>query len=161
MAVDAQGDLLIADRGAGTLVELATAAGDHYGTTIGAGDLAVVAGAGTFAPYLNDGFSATGYAAEVNLPYGLAVAADGDLYVADTYERVVRVVPAVSGTLFGRQMSAGDLYTVVGALPTGTGGDQTKWVTAAVTTPYGIAVDAKGDVYFSDRGADEVREVRP
>jgi len=33
-------------------------------------------------------------------------------------------------------------------------------VTAQVTTPYGVAVDAKGDVYFSDRGADEVREVR-
>ncbi len=160
VAVDAQGDLLIADRGAGTLVELATAAGDHYGTSIGAGDLAVVAGAGTYAPYLNDGFPATGYAAEVNVPYGVAVATDGDLYVADTGERVVRVVPAVSGTLFGRQMSAGDLYTVVGALPTGTGGDHTKWVTAAVTTPYGVAVDAKGDVYFSDRGADEVREVR-
>jgi hypothetical protein len=160
VAVDAQGDLLIGDRGEGTVVELAAGAGDHYGTTIGAGDLALVVGAGTYAPYLADGFSATGYAAEVNFPYGLAVAADGDLYVADTGERVVRVVPAVSGTLFGRQMSAGDLYTLIGALPTGTGSDQTKWVTAQVTTPYGVAVDAKGDVYFSDRGADEVREVR-
>jgi sugar lactone lactonase YvrE len=161
VAVDAHGDLLIADRGTGTVVELAAVAGDDYGTTVGAGDLAVVAGLGTYASYLDDGFAATGYAAEVNFPYGLAVAANGDLYLTDSEERVVRVVPAVSGTLFGRQMSAGDLYTVVGALPTGTGDDKTKWVTANVTTPYGIAVDAKGDVYFSDRGADEVREVRP
>jgi len=160
VALDSAGDLIIGNRGAGNVVEVATASGDHYGTTIGAGDLAVIAGAGTFAPYLDDGFAANGYAAEVNFPYGLAVASNGSLYLADTGERVVRVVPAVSGTVFGTQMSANDLYTVIGALPTGTGSDSTKWVNGHVTTPYGVAVDQQGDVYFSDGGAERVREVR-
>jgi hypothetical protein len=160
IAVDSAGDLIIGNRGAGNVVEVASASGDHYGTTIGAGDAAVIAGAGTFAPYLNDGFAANGYAAEVNFPYGLAVASNGSLYIADTGERVVRVVPAVSGTLFGTQMSANDLYTVIGALPTGTGSTSTKWVNGHVTTPYGVAVDQQGDLYFSDRGGDQVREVR-
>jgi hypothetical protein len=156
----ANGNLLIADRGNGTVVELATTAGTYYGTAIGAGDLATVVGVGLFNPYLADGFAATGYASEVNYPYGLALASNGDLFMANTTARVVRIVPATTGTRFGRPMTAGDLYTVIGALPIGTGSTKTKWVTGHVTTPYGVAVDAAGNLYFSDRGASDVREVR-
>jgi hypothetical protein len=161
VAVDGAGDLLIGDRGYGGVAELAVAAGTYYSTPIGAGDVAIVVGLGIFAPYLTDGLSATGFAAEANFPYGLAVAADGDLFIADTGERVIRVVPQTGGTVFGHAVSAGDLYTVLGAIPTGSNGDATKWVTAQVTTPYGVAVDSSGDLFYSDQGADVVRELSP
>jgi sugar lactone lactonase YvrE len=160
VAVDATGDLLVGNRGAGQVVEVAAAAGSHYGVTLGAGDLGVVAGTGIYAPYLVDGLPARGTTAELNFPYGVAVAPDGDLYVADTAGRAVREVPAADGTAFGTAVTADDLYTLVGGVPTGTGDTQTRWVTARVTTPYGVAVDAAGDVFYSDRGGDVVREVR-
>ena len=160
VAVDAAGDLLVGNRGSGQVLEVAAAAGSHYGVTLGAGDLGVVAGAGIYAPYLTDGLPALGTTAELNFPYGVAVAPDGDLYVADTAGRAVREVPAAGGTSFGRAVNANALYTLVGAVPTGTGDTGTRWVTTRVTTPYGVAVDAAGDVFYSDRGGNVVREAR-
>jgi NHL repeat len=161
VAVDAAGDLFVADRGAGQVVEVPTASGTYYGTPLGAGDLGVIAGAGILAPYLADGLPARGTTAEINFPYGLAVAPDGALYVTDTASRAVRQVPAVAGTPFGRSVNPGDLYTLVGAVPTGTNDTSTRWTLTEVTTPYGVAVASDGDVLYSDRGADVVREVSP
>jgi sugar lactone lactonase YvrE len=161
VAVDAAGDLFVADRGAGQVVEEPAVAGTYYGTQLGGGDLGVIAGAGILAPYLADGLSARGTTAEINFPYGLAVAPDGDLYVTDTSSRAIRQLPAVAGSPFGRPVNAGDLYTLVGAVPTGNNDTSTHWIVTQVTTPYGVAVAPDGDVLFSDRGADVVREVRP
>lgn len=161
VAVDAAGDLLIANRGTGQVLEEPVAAGTYFGAPLGADDLGVVAGAGIYAPYLTDGLPARGTTAEINFPYGLAVAPDGDLYVTDTASSAIRQVPASDGAPFGRTVTAGDLYTLVGAVPTGPNDTGTRWVTTEVTTPYGIAVNRAGDVFYSDRGADVVREVRP
>ncbi len=60
VAVDAAGDLFVADRGAGQVVEEPVVAGTYDGTPLGAGDLGVIAGAGIFAPYLTDGLPARG-----------------------------------------------------------------------------------------------------
>lgn len=159
VAVDAAGDLLIANRGTGQVLAVPAASGTFYGVAIGAGDLGVVAGAGIYASYLTDGLPAQGTTAEVNTPYGVAVAPDGDLYVADTASRAVRLVPAVAGNPSGRAVSAGDMYTLLGAVPSGTRDDGTRWVGARVTTPYGLAVGPGGAVYVSDRGGAVVRKV--
>ncbi|HUA94883.1 MAG TPA: hypothetical protein VMB82_05090 [Acidimicrobiales bacterium] len=161
VTVDAAGDLFVADRGAGQVVEEPVVGGTYYGTPLGAGDLGVIAGAGILAPYLADGLPARGTTAEINFPYGLAVAPDGDLYVTDTSSRAIRQLPAVAGSPFGRPVNPGDLYTLVGAVPTGNNDTSTRWIVTQVTTPYGVAVAPDGDVLFSDRGADVVREVSP
>lgn len=161
VAVDGAGDLVVGNRGTGQVLEVPAGSGSHFGVTLAAGDLGVVAGAGIYAPYLADGLPARGTTAELNFPYGVALGPGGTLYVADTASRAVREVPAATGTSLGRAVNANDLYTLVGAVPTGTGNTRTSWVTARVTTPYGVAVDAAGDVLYSDRGGNVVREVRP
>ena len=64
--------------------------------------------------------------------------------------------------LFGRAMTAGDLYTVAGALPVATAeglGDGTHWVVTRMGTPVGIAVSPSGAVSYSDGSLDTVRMI--
>lgn len=159
VALDGAGDLLVADRGAGYVVECPVATGTYYGVPIASGDLAVVAGMGLYGAYVTGGLSATGTLAELNDVRGLAVAPSGSMFAADTSERAVRMVPAVDGSWLGRQVAADDLYTAAGAAPAGFGGNGTRWVATTMLSPWGLAVDASGDVFYSDRSADDVREI--
>jgi len=63
-------------------------------------------------------------AADANTsPDGVALAADHNLLVADTYNDRVRVVAARAGTFYGVAMKAGDIYTVAGDGNPGFSGD--------------------------------------
>ena len=162
VAVDASGNLFIADRGNDSVREVAAVPGTAGGGPVAPDDIATVAGAGSgYGPYLVDGLSATGPTAGLNFASGLAVDARGDLFVADRYDRAVREVAGTSGTSFGRVVTAGDLYTLVGAVPTGSTGNGTRWVAGRVTYPSGVAVAPSGAVVFTDRGANEVKVVVP
>ena len=72
---------------------------------------ATVAGTGT-AGFNGDGLAAT--ASELDQPTGVAVDAAGDLFIADTANCRLRVLPAAAGTLLGQVVKAGDLFTVAG-----------------------------------------------
>lgn len=165
VAVDSAGDLLIADNGDQSVVEMAVAAGQDYGTQIGAGQAATVVGmiGNGNTPYLSDGLSATGTVSELNDPEGLVVSPNGVLFVTDGSQHCIRVVPNSTSEVFGTMMTGGDMYTLAGALPVtnsvGTG-DGTRWVLAQIGDPVGIALSPSGDVIFSDRSTDLVREIR-
>jgi hypothetical protein len=163
VTVDRAGDLLVADSGDQSVLLASAQGGTYFGTAVGAGDIGVVVGGtGSYGPYLADGLSATGIAAEVNDPRGLALGPTGALFLTDGYMHVIRVVPATTGTLLGRAMTAGDLYTAAGALPVATSegaGDGTRWVLTHMGVPSGIAVSAGGSVYFSDAARDDVRVI--
>ena len=164
VAVDPSGDLYIAGNGDQTVVEVPVRSGDYYGTSIGAGDAQVIIGlvGDGNTPYLADGLSATSIASELNDPEGLAVSPSGVLFVTDGTMHCIRVVPKVTGDLFGRDMDGGDMYTLAGALPDNNSlgtGDGTKWILTKMGIPYGIAVTASGAVVFSDQGTDQVREI--
>jgi len=162
LTLDRAGDLFIADRGNDSLREVAASSGTYYGVHIAADDIGTVAGSGSgYGPYLVDGLSATGPTAGLNFVSGVAVDGAGNLFVADLYDRAVREVAAQSGSSFGRAVTGGDLYTLVGAVPTGPTQDQTRWVVTRVTYPSGVAVAPSGAVVFSDRGANVVRVVVP
>ena len=53
-------------------------------------------GTGSYGPYLADGLSAAGLAAELNDPRGLAVGPTGALFVTDGFMHVIRVVPSTT-----------------------------------------------------------------
>jgi len=162
VALDRSGDLFIADRGNGSVREVAAAPGTYYGVTVSANDIATVAGSGGgYGPYLVDGLSATGPTAGLNFVSGVAVDGHGNLFVADLYDRAVRELVSTSGTSFGRRVDAGDLYTLVGAVPTGANGNRTRWEGTRVTYPSGLAVTPAGAVVFTDRGANLVRVIVP
>jgi DNA-binding beta-propeller fold protein YncE len=128
----------------------------------GAGILNVVAGTGGNGPYLQDGLSATGATAELNDPQGIAISPLGTLYITDGIMRAIRVVPALSGIVAGRAMTAGNMYTLVGALPIASpsgASNGTQWVVTHVTRPIGIVLSPFGGVFFSDAGTGQVREI--
>jgi trimeric autotransporter adhesin len=163
VAVDSAGDLFVADDGDQSVLLAPTRGGTFYGSPVGAGDIGVVVGGtGGYQPYLADGVPAVGVAAELNDPRGLAIGPTGALFVTDGLMQVIRVVPSTTGALFGRAMTAGDLYSVAGALPVATAegpGDGTQWVLTRMGTPVGIAVSPSGTVYYSDGSLDTVRMI--
>jgi signal peptidase I len=104
------------------------------------------AGAGT-ASFTGDGGAAT--AANLNAPMQTAEAADGSVYIADSANNRIRKVSP-----------AGVISTFAG----GTGGASACTYTGVVTSlrmssPRGVAVDASGNVYIADTGANCIRKV--
>jgi NHL repeat len=162
VTLDSAGDLLVADSGdQSVLLAPSGGSGSFYGSAIGAGDIGVVVGGtGSYGPYVVDGLPANGPTAELNDPRGLAIGPTGALFATDGFMHVIRVAPAVNGTLLGSAMKAGDLYTVAGALPVATAAgtnDGTKWVRAHMGAPVGIAVSASGALFYADATQDTVR----
>jgi hypothetical protein len=163
MAVDGGGDLLVADGGDQSVLLAPARAGSFYGTAVGAGDIGVVVGGtGSYGPYVIDGASATSVGAEVNDPRGLALGPTGALVIADGFMHAIRIVPVQSGTQFGRSMTAGDLYTLAGALPVNTAvaaGDGTRWVLTHMGSPSGVAFTKNGALVYCDAATGAVTRI--
>ncbi|MGA3238396.1 MAG: protease pro-enzyme activation domain-containing protein [Bryobacteraceae bacterium] len=134
VAVDAAGNLYIADTNNQRIREVNPAG--IITTLVGNG------GAG----FSGDGGPAAN--AELYNPYGVAVDASGNLYIADSGNYRVRMVSA-SGTI---TTVAGDGACCF----SGDGGAATK---AELYSPTGVAVDAAGDLYIADRYNNRVRKV--
>jgi trimeric autotransporter adhesin len=85
---------------------------------------------------------------ETSRPAGLALDAQGNLYIADSgNNRILKV--GVDGTI----------RTVAGAGPAGFSGDGRQAVKAQLNGPTGIAVDAAGTLFIADTGNNRVRRV--
>jgi len=107
--------------------------------------------------YSGDGGSAA--SAELNGPIGVAEDSMGNLYIADYKGQRIRVVAAVTGTLLGVSVTAGDIYTVAGNGTQGYSGDGGVATSAELNTPAGVAVDSAGDLYIADSGNQRIRMV--
>jgi trimeric autotransporter adhesin len=156
VAVDAAGNLVIADEGNSRVRVVAARSGTFYGQAMTAGDIYTVAGDGT-AGYSGDGGPAT--SAELRGPRGVAVDAAGNLVIADEGNSRVRVVAARSGTFYGQAMTAGDIYTVAGDGTAGYSGNGGLATAAELNVPDGVAVDASGNLVIVDTGNSRVRVV--
>ncbi len=133
LARDARGNLYIADSQNNRIRKIAP---DGTVTTV----------AGNALPgFSGDGGQAT--SAELNHPMGIAIDADGNLYIADTGNNRVRMVfpTGIIGTLAGNGNTA---YF----------GDGGNSIAAALNHPRGIAVDGSG-VYIADTGNHRIRRV--
>ena len=161
VAMDAAGDLLVADSGDQSVLLAPVRAGSFYGTPVGAGDIGVIlGGTASYGPCALDGLPAVGPAAELDDPRGLAVGPTGALFVTDGFMHVIRVVPPTTATLLGRTMKGGDLYTAAAALPVSTAegtNDGTRWVLTTMDIPTGVAVASSGALFFADAGFGSVR----
>src|SRR5208282_1277369 len=127
VAVDAAGDLFVVDTGNDRIREVN--ASTHVITT--------VAGNGTFG-YSGDGGLATN--AELDEPYGIAVDAAGDLFIADTFNSVIREVNA----------STHIITTVAGNGTPGYSGDGGLATNAELDLPTSVAVDGGGNLFIVD-----------
>jgi RHS repeat-associated protein len=159
VAVDAKGDVYIADKDNNRVQEIQAAGGISWGQTMKAGDIYTVAGSATGAAGSSgDGGPAT--SATLG-PEGVAVDAAGDLIIADTSGEQVRMVPVAAGTYYGQSMKADYIYTLAGSTA-GTGGssgDGGPAVDSELYTPIGIALDPAGDIYIADAANDRIQEI--
>jgi uncharacterized protein (TIGR03437 family) len=94
------------------------------------------------------GDAAAANAAQVNFPIAIARSASGTLYIADTFNNRIRTV-----------QSDGIIRTVVGTGTAGFSADGVVATAALISPTYGIAVDAAGNLYFSDSFNNMVRKV--
>jgi uncharacterized protein (TIGR03437 family) len=136
VAVDAAGNVCVADRGNHTVRKITPA-----------GVITTVAGTGQVGAG-GDGGRAT--AAELNQPGGLAFDSAGNLYIADSENhRVRRVTPD------------GIISTFAGTGQEGYGGDGGPALQARFRLPVGLAFDAAGNLFIADAGNNRVRRVTP
>ena len=153
VALDAAGNLVISE-GRGLRV-VAAATGTFYGQAMTAGDIYTIAGNGKIG-FSGDGGPAA--AAEFFDPRGVVADAAGNLVIADTENDRIRVLAASTGTFYGLPMTAGDIYTVAGAGHGGLG-DGGPAITAELTQPGGVALDAAGNVVIADSGDRRIRVI--
>jgi uncharacterized protein (TIGR03437 family) len=135
LAVDASGNLFIADTLNAKVRKVSAS-----------GVISTVAGSGT-PGYGGDGAAAT--SAQLNLPIGVAVDGNNNLYIADF------------GNSRVRKVSANNISTVAGNGSFGYSGDGGQAVKAQLNGPQGVAVDAAGNLYIADTENNRIREVTP
>jgi len=156
VTVDAHGNLVIADTLGEQVLVVADRTGTFYGQQMTAGHAYPVAGSGIEGYSGDDG---PAVAARLNYPSGVAVDAAGNLLVADTANHRVRLVAERSGTFYGQQATAGDIYTIAGTGSRGFGGDGGPAADAQLAYP-GLAVpDATGDVFIADTSNNRIRMI--
>jgi trimeric autotransporter adhesin len=148
VALDSQGNLIIADTQHFRVRVVAARTGTFYGQKMTAHDIYTVAGTGTYG-FTGDGGPAT--RAELNSPGAVTVDSHGNLVIGDTGNQRVRVVAASTGRFYGQAMTAGDIYTVAGTgTRPGYSGDGGPATSAEMEFPAGIAVDSAGNVLIAD-----------
>jgi DNA-binding beta-propeller fold protein YncE len=106
-----------------------------------------VAGNGTYG-YSGDGGPAT--SASLRGPADVAVDADGNLYIADTFNACIR------------RVDADGIITTFAGTPEqhGFGGDGGPPGEALLDRPYGIAFNAAGDLFIADTHNQRIRVIR-
>jgi hypothetical protein len=145
IAVDGAGNLYIADTG-DDVIRVVSAA---------TGKISTVAGDGTNG-YTGDAHAAT--AAQLNTPEGVTVDVNGNLWIADTYNQVIRRVDAVTGIITtvagnGALSGAGDGKGTFS-------GDGGAAIDAGLSLPYAVAFDSYGNMLIPDSANNRIRAVR-
>jgi hypothetical protein len=140
VAVHSSGNIFIADTGNGVIREVSASTGII--TTVAGIPLSLYVGTG-------DGGPAT--SATLNAPYGVAVDSAGNIFIADTGDRVVREVMAVNG----------NIYTVAGTMDLGlsfSGGGGPPGL-AHLRDIFGLFLDPAGNLFIPDPDNCVIREV--
>ncbi len=103
--------------------------------------------AGTGVPgYTGDGGPATG--ATLSFPFGVAVDAAGDVFIADSSNNVIRKVAP-----------GGAISTFAGNGNFSFSGDGGPATAATLACPFGVALDAAGNLFISDQCNNRIRRV--
>jgi sugar lactone lactonase YvrE len=133
LAIDGQGLLLLCDTA------------NHRIRRITQGIITTIAGNGI------QGFSGDGgiaIAAKLDSPTGIAVAADGRVFIADTHNQRIRAI-ATDGTI----------TTIAGTGVAGFSGDGASALAAKLSLPRSLAIDASGNILIADSNNQRIRSI--
>ena len=126
VAVDLSGDVFVADRGNNAVYEIMAGTGGAAGGQVSLSSAVIPVGSG---------FSD---------PWGVAVDASGDVFVADNGNRSVKEIVAGTGGAASGQVSSNSTVNFVGS---------------GFVDPVGVTVDASGDVFVADNNENAVYEI--
>lgn len=136
---DSAGNMLIADWG------------NHRVRRVAGGIITTVAGGGSIGSGGNIGDGGSAVSAVLRYPAQIAVDASGILYITDTQQRRLRTV------------EGGIIRTMAGTGTAGSAGDGGPASSAELFPPYGVAVNASGDIWIAtttDLAASQHNRVR-
>jgi sugar lactone lactonase YvrE len=140
IAVDAAGNLYVADRYNHRIRKIDPT-----------GNVTTIAGGGP-SGYGNGGHTdGAGTAARFDEPIGIAVDAAGNLYVTDSFNHRIRKIDPT-----------GNVTTIAGGGPTGSGNGSHAdgaGTDARFDSPYGITIDAAGNLYIADSTNHRIRKL--
>jgi sugar lactone lactonase YvrE len=136
VALDGQGNLFIADLGNQRVRRVDAVSGI----------ITTVAGNGQ-SGFSGDGGPAT--SATLSLPSGVAVDAQGNLFIADDNNQRIRRVDATTGIITTYAGNGGGVSL----------GDGGPAINATLSNPHAVAVDAHGNVFIADAGSGRIRRV--
>jgi sugar lactone lactonase YvrE len=134
LAIDNSGNLYVADAGNSVIRKITTGAGTVTVSTLAGQD------------GVPGGIDGVGTSALFKAPAGLVVDRNGDLYVADTSNYVIRRITPSTGLVITLAGMSGILGSVDGA-----------GRAARFNSPSGMTTDASGYVYVADFGSHAVR----
>ena len=134
--MDNQGHLIYVDRGNHRICKI-----------ISDNKIICIAGNG-ISGYAGDGKAAV--MASLSKPSGVAVGADGSVYIADTGNHCLRRIGI-----------DGKIYPFAGNGTNGYSGDGGPAVIATLSRPGGVTVDHYGNVYTNDYGNNVIRKISP
>ena len=118
IAFDAAGDLFVAaENGTGEIYVIPKNSGTIFGQSVAA----------------NENFILYAASGPLGNPFGVAFDPAGNLFIS--YQGSIRIVPATSGTLYGRSVTANTKFDLTGL------GNQIQ----------GIAVDANDNIFYADQ----------
>ena len=165
VAIDPHDNLLVSSSG-DSLDVLAGSTGTYYDQAMTVGNWYHLAGQPTTnsgdAGFGGDGGPAT--SALIGAPHGISLDVNGNILLADTDNNRIRVIAQSTGTFYGVDMTAGDIYTVAGSgtapSPAGTfGGDGGAATSAGLNQPTAVVADQSGNLVVADNGNLRVRVV--
>jgi len=134
IAVDASGNLFVADTGNNTIRKITPD-----------GSVTTYAGA----PGVSGAANGAASVARFSSPFGVMVDKNNNVYVADTFNNTIRLITP-----------AGAVSTLAGK--TGVAGSLDKTGTAATFNhPVSLAMDSSGNIYVADTSNDLIRKIAP
>lgn len=150
VAADAYGNVYIADTGNNKVI---------MATATGATTLTVGTGTAGFAPtagYSGLNTTLADLTIQLNAPAGVAVDANGNVYIADTGNHRIHMI--VADTTTKLITAASKIITIAGSGIAGFSGDGSLAGVASLNSPTGVAVDSSGNLYIADNGNNRIRK---